>query len=445
MTGVPGAAAVPEALPGAPQRGAPDVPVSAEARRARWAVSTVFFLTGVGVANWSVRIPAVQERLGLGEGQLGLALLGVSAGALTAMPLSGRLVARYGSRPVTAWSIALFALAVALPARAPSLVLLAAALFVMGLTNGLLDVSMNSQAAAVARRYPKPVMSGVHAMYSAGGLAGAAIGGRVAASGIDPAVHLGWIALALVIVAVLASPGMLPAAADAAPDQSGRVRPTRPLLVTGLVAFCCLFGEGAMGNWSAVYLRNVSGAGPGLAAAGFAAFSLCMAGGRAIGDALTTRLGPARLVRGGALLATLGIGAALAFPHPYVVVVGFGAVGAGLAATFPLTLAAASRTPGVVPGTAIAVVSMCGYSGLLAGPPFIGSVASAVTLRGGLALVFVSCLLIVIFARVVRDVPGAGAAGVSPALPHPSSVPASPAASRALPDAGAPEPRRAAT
>jgi MFS family permease len=425
--------------------GAPFV-VTPEARRARWAVSTVFFLTGVGVANWSVRIPAVQERLGLGEGQLGLALLGVSAGALSAMPLSGRLVARYGSRPVTAWSIALFALAVALPARATSLALLAAALFAMGLTNGLLDVSMNSQAAAVARRYPRPVMSGVHAMYSFGGLVGAAMGGRVAASGVDPVVHLGWVALGLVIVACLASPGMLPAAADAAPEQRARVRATRPLLVIGLVAFCCLFGEGAMGNWSAVYLRNVSGAGPGLAAAGFAAFSLCMAAGRAVGDTLTMRLGPARLVRAGASLATLGIGAALVVPHPWVVIVGFGAVGAGLAATFPLTLAAASRTPGVVPGTAIAVVSMCGYSGLLAGPPFIGSVASVITLRGGLALVFVSCVLIVALSRVVRDVPASGVVRDAAVSPSPaSSRPTPQPASTSHPDAAAREPRRAAT
>ena len=378
---------------------------SAEARRARWAVSTVFFLTGVGVANWSVRIPAVQERLGLGEGKLGLALLGVSAGALAAMPLSGRLVAKYGSRPVAWFSIVSFALAVALPARAPSLVLLTAALVAMGLTNGLLDVSMNSQAAAVSRRYRRPIMAGVHAMYSFGGLVGAAMGGRVAALGVDPVRHLTFTAALLAVVACIAAPGMLPAAADAAPERGARVRPTRPLLVTGLVAFCCLFGEGAMGNWSAVYLRNVVGAGPGLAAAGFAAFSLCMAGGRAIGDALTVRLGPARLTRIGAIVATCGIAAAIFVPHPDVVIAGFGAVGAGLAAIFPLTLAAAARTPGVVPGTAIAVVSMCGYSGLLAGPPFIGSVASFITLRGGLALVLVSCVLIVIFARVVRDVP----------------------------------------
>lgn len=413
------------------------VVVTPQARRARWAVSTVFFLTGVGVANWSVRIPAVQERLGLGEGRLGIALLGVSAGALLAMPLSGRLVARYGSRPVTFASIVLFALAVALPARAPSLVLLTAALVTMGLTNGLLDVSMNSQAAAVARRYPRPVMAGVHAMYSSGGLVGAAMGGRIAALGVDPVRHLTWVSIGLAIVACIAAPRMLPASADAAPERAARVRPTRPLLVMGFVAFCCLFGEGAVGNWSAVYLRRIVGAGPGLAAAGFAAFSLCMAAGRFVGDRLTMQLGPARLTRVGAALATLGIGAALLVPQPWVVVAGFGLVGAGLASIFPLTLAAASRTPGVVPGTAIAVVSMCGYSGLLAGPPFIGSVASAVTLRGGLALVLVSCALIVVLARVVRDVPSAGA----PVTPRTS--PLSP--DRAPPDAAAPARPRAAT
>ena len=142
------------------------------------------------------------------------------------------------------------------------------------------------------------------------------------------------------------------------------------------------------------------------------------------------------------MVATCGIGAALAWPHPVVVIVGFGVVGAGLASIFPLTLAAASRTPGVVPGTAIAVASMCGYSGLLAGPPFIGSVSSVITLRGGLGLVLVSCVLIVLLAHVVRDVP-AGGASDAPVTPRSAPPPRGDLRS-AHPDAAAPGPRRAA-
>jgi MFS family permease len=412
MTPPPSAAATLEAVPGMPVT----VPVrrpDADVRLARVAVSVVFFLVGVGTANWAVRIPDVQQRLGLDAGRLGLALLGVSAGALVAMPLSGRLVARFGSRPVTWLSAFAFAAALALPARAPGFAALVAALVALGLTNGLLDVAMNAQAAAVQQRYLQPIMTRVHALYSAGGLVGAAIGGRIASAGVDVAAHLLGAAVAIALVAGVAAPRMLPASADAVPKRPKGARhapPLRTLAPLGLVAFCVLFGEGAMANWSAVYLRDALGAGPGLAAAGFAAFSLTMAACRGLGDTLLTRLGPVRLVRLGGAVATTGMALVLAGPHPAVVVAGFGLVGAGLSSIFPITLAAAARTPDAVPSAAIAVVSMCGYSGLLAGPPLIGAVANGLTLRGGLALVLLSSVVIVPLARVARRA-SAGDAG----------------------------------
>lgn len=372
-----------------------------DTRVARWAVSAVFFLTGAGTANWAVRIPAVQSALGLSDGRLGLALLGVSAGAIVAMPLAGHLVAKHGSRPVT-WVAALaFALALVLPARAPSFVLLVAALVAVGLANGVLDVAMNAQAAAVQQRYAEPIMGRVHAFYSFGGLVGAMIGGRVAAEGIDPSAHLTGVGLAIAVGASVVMLGMLPAHTDAAPDRPSSRGKLRVLLPLGILAFCVLFGEGAMMNWSAVYLRNVMGTGPGMAAAGFAAFSLMMTLGRAVGDTLTLKLGAVRLTRLGGALAMLGVASALASSHWLPVVLGIGAVGAGLSIIFPIVLSAAARTPGLVPGASIAMVSMCGYSGLLAGPPLIGAVANVASLRSGLALVVVTSALVLLLARAV--------------------------------------------
>ena len=373
-------------------------------RVARWAISSVFLLVGVGTANWAVRIPAVQRSLDLSDGQLGLALLGVSAGAIGAMPITGRLVARFGSRPVTWAGTIAFAIALALPPLAPTFGLLVAALVALGLTNGILDVAMNAQAAAVQRSYQQPIMGSVHAFYSFGGLIGAAIGGSIAAAGVGPASHLAGVGVVIALCATAAVTRMLPAHTDAAEHTPFAAGQLRSLLALGVLAFCVLFGEGAMTNWSAVYLRNVIGTGPGLAAAGFASFSLMMATGRAIGDALTSRLGAERLTRIGGAVAGCGVALALAFPQPLPVVIGFGAVGAGLAIIFPITLAAAARTPGVVPGSALAVVSMCGYSGLLAGPPLTGAVANVLTLRGGLALVALACVGVVILSRSVRDV-----------------------------------------
>jgi predicted MFS family arabinose efflux permease len=383
-------------------------PASGSLRVARATVSAVFFLTGAGFANWVVRIPAVQERLGLGAGALGVALLGVAVGALVAMPLTGRAVARRGSRPVTRVSALAFAATLALPPLAPNLALLTLALVALGAANGALDVAMNGQAAAVERQYGRPIMASFHALFSFGGLVGAALGGTVAAHGIGPAAHLAATAVAVCVAAVVVAPGMLPARADATPDAPPFARPTRALLALGVVAFCVLFGEGAMADWSAVYLRDVTGAGPGFAAAGFATFSLMMAAGRSVGDALTIRVGAARLVRAGGTLAALGLVVAVVVANPWAAVVGFGAVGAGLSIVFPSVLAAAGRLPGGAPGAAIAAVSTFGYTGFLAGPPVIGLVGEALTLRAGLAVVIVASVAVAVLAGSLRRSPEVG-------------------------------------
>lgn len=379
--------------------------------RARVAVSGVFFVTGAATANWAVRIPAVQRQLGLGDARLGIALLGVSAGALVAMPFAGRLATRFGSRPVTRAAAIAFALALMLPALASSFAGLTLSLLTLGVANGLLDVAMNAQAAAVQRRHARPIMASVHAMYSFGGLVGAAVGGQVAAHGIEPARHLIGTGIVTGVLGWAFTLALLPASADAAPERASDRVPMRALLALAIVAFCVLFGEGAMMDWSAVYLQGVGGAGPALAAAGFGSFSLMMAIGRAAGDSLTMRLGAERLVRVGAALATLGTILAIVWPQPWPTVVGFGAVGAGLSSIFPTVLAAAARTRGVAAGASIARVAMCGYAGLLAGPPLIGTVATAITLRGGLALVAVAAAAIVGLASAVRADHGGRAAG----------------------------------
>lgn len=370
----------------------------------RFAVSLIFFLTGAGTANWAVRIPAVQERLGLTAGQLGVALVGVSIGAMIAMPLAGRLVASHGSRPVTRAGALAFGAALILPAYAPTFALLMASLVLLGMANGMLDVAMNAQAAAVQQSYGRPIMSRIHALYSFGGLVGAVIGGRIAARHIDPGPHLLGVGLLIACIAGAVAFSMLPATDDAVADSPRLALPTRALATLSLLAFFVLFGEGAMMNWSAVYLRDISSAGPGMAAAGFASFSLAMAFGRAVGDTLNARFGAERVVRGGGALAAVGLLAAVLVTAPWAVVIGFGAVGAGLSSVFPIVLSAAARRPGQVPGAAIAAVSVCGYSGLLAGPPLIGAVATPFNLRAGIGLVAATSVGVVLLASAVRDV-----------------------------------------
>lgn len=356
-------------------------------RPARLAVMAVFLLNGLALGSWFPRIPDVQRSLGLSDGALGVALLGTAVGALVAMPATGWLIARWGSRRVTTASALALCAALPLPALAPSLPLLVPALVLLGAGNGVLDVSMNTQAVAVERRYGRPIMTAFHGLFSTGGLLGATVAGIVAGNGIGPARQLLPTALVLALAALAARRWLLPAGIDAGAGGATFARPTRALAGLGAVAFCVLLAEGAVADWGAVYLRNALATSAGVAAAGYAAFSLAMAAGRFTGDWLTARLGPVAIVRGGGMLVVLGLGAALLVERPAATLVGFACVGAGLASAFPVVLSAAGRDPTLAPGAALAAVSTAGYTGFLAGPPLIGFVAEATSLRAGLAVV----------------------------------------------------------
>ncbi|CAN5178125.1 MFS transporter [soil metagenome] len=370
-------------------------------RAARFAAAAVFFLNGFGFASWVVRIPAVQEKLALSEGPLGIALLGAAVGLLISTPLAGWLVARLGSRPVVGVTSLLVSLVLLPLALAPNLPFLMFANVASGAAAGALDVSMNAQAVAVENGDGRSIMSSFHAAFSFGGLAGAASGGLVASLGVGVLPHLAGAAALSATAAVVAYRPLLPASADAGGAGGGPAfaRPTRGLLGLGVISFCVLLGEGAMADWSAVYLRGTLDTGPGFAAAGYAAFSLTMATGRLVGDRLTARFVPARLVRAGAVVAASGLGLALVIGHPFVALAGFACAGAGFSIVFPTALSAAGRTEGVAAGPAIAAVSSAGYLGFLIGPPAIGFVAEASGLGVALFLVVILSAAIVPLAR----------------------------------------------
>jgi len=377
--------------------------VPRDLRAARLAVLAVFFLNGLMLANWVVRIPAVRESLSLSEGTLGLALLGVAVGALLSMPLVGGLAVRFGSRPVVVATALLLALAVGLPALAPSLPALVAALLLLGAANGALDVSMNAQAVAVEERYGRPIMSSFHAAFSFGGLAGAILGGLVASLGVGAAPHLLGVAVLAVAFALVACRGLLPAGADRGGEGGGPAfaLPTKAVAGLGVISFCVLVGEGAMADWSAIYLDDTLGTGPALAAFGYAAFSLTMAIGRLFGDRLTERFGPVTLVRACGAISTLGLGAGLAVGHPIAALVGFACAGAGFSIVFPLALSAAGRVGTMAPGPALAAVATAGYFGFLVGPPTIGFAAELLSLGGALYLVVILSAATVLLAPAV--------------------------------------------
>ena len=378
-----------------------------EFRRARRAVLAVFALNGFALGGWFVRIPAVQDRLGIGEGLLGVALLGAAVGALLSMTVTGALISRLGSRRVVGATALLLPISLIPLALAPNVVALALALLLVGAANGALDVSMNSHAVAVEDRYGRRIMSSFHAAFSFGALAGSVLGGGVAYLGVEVLPHFLVVFVLATLAAVPAYRALLPSNADAAEGGAPAfARPTRALFGLGVISFCVLLGEGAMSDWSAVYLDNALETGPGFAAAGYAAFSLTMALGRLFGDRLADRFGPTRLVRLCGAVAAVGLGVALAVGDPVFALVGFACAGAGFSVVFPLALSAAGQTDDVATGPALAAVSTAAYTGFLVGPPTIGFVAEVAGLGTALYLVVGLSTAVFLLGGTVRSKSG---------------------------------------
>jgi len=363
-------------------------------RAQRLAVSMLFFLNGAVLASWVPHIPAVKARHGAGDAQLGVVLLAMALGAMIALPLAGWLVGRFGSRPVTRASAVAFCATLPLPVLSPSLPLVALGLAVLGACNGLLDVAMNTQAAAVERRYGRALMSSFHALFSVGGVVGAALAAAALAAGVGDVAHVLIAAVVTLAAAGAALPSLVPSDPDHERPGPVFVRPSGVLLGLGALAFLGLLAEGAMADWSAVYLHDTLAAAPAVAATGFAAFSLAMAAGRFAGDRLVDRFGAGRVVRVSSTVAALGLAAALLLRSPAAGIVGFGLVGLGSANIIPVLFGAAARVPGVEPGRGLAAVATTGYLGFLTGPPLIGVVADAVGLGPGLAVISAACALI---------------------------------------------------
>src|SRR5215210_3243215 len=380
-------------------------------RAARRAVTVIFLLNGALIGSWAARIPAVKERLDLGEAQLGIALGLVALGALVAMPVSGWMSARGGSRRTTRFAVVLFCVVLPLPALAPAYALLLPAALLLGAGNGSLDVAMNAHGVAVEQRHGSPILSSFHAAFSCGALAGAVTGAAAAGAGLDVRWHL-LAAAALGLAAALAAcRDLLPADADHAGEDAGPLlaRPPRGLWAVGAIGFCALVCEGATADWSAVYIREPLAAPPEVAALGFAAFSATMTVGRLVGDRLTSAWGAEALVCRGGLLSAVALIAALAIGDPVAAIAGFALLGFGISTMVPVVFRAAAEVEGVAPGVGIAAASTMGYFGFLVAPPIIGGIAEVTSLPLALGVLVALSLLMAALAPRVRPRPRAAA------------------------------------
>jgi hypothetical protein len=373
---------------------------------ARVATFGVFFVNGAVIGTWVGHIPWVQDRFELSKSTLGLILLAMAIGVIVALPLMGQAIVRLGSVRATRIAGTICALVLPLPLLAPEPWLLPIALVILGAASGSMDVSMNAHGVAVERILHKPVMSSLHAGWSFGGLAGAALVAAAGGLGVDPRVEVlvatGLFLLLLVACLTRLGPGSV---TDEAP--TGFVRPTRSVVVLAMLCLIIMVTEGAMADWGGLYLTRDLGTGTAVAALAFAAFSGGMTAARVFGDWLNHRLGAATLMQGGSALAGLALGAMLLLADPALAICGFFLVGIGVANGVPLVFSAAGHAPGRESGPNIAAVSSMGSIGFLAGPPFIGFFAEATSLPLALSTLCFGLLVVTIAGRRI----GAGAVG----------------------------------
>jgi fucose permease len=408
---------------------------------------------------WMARIPSAKAQVHLSDGTLGIALFGVPVGLVLGAALAERLVDRVGSTTLCRITGVGSCVVAVTPGLADNLPELLAALFGIGVFGGLLDVSQNAQGVRVEARYGRPVMSSMHACYSLGAILGSLGGGALAGANISLLPSLALVgALGAVIDATAgawllpstpraAAPGtglsspspagpapnepsgngsaVVPSAATAATAAAAtaatesaaeRKRVRRLVLALGVLGVCALVTEGSAGDWSAVYLRDNLGASAALAAFGFSAFSAAMTVGRGLGDRLIHRFSVVPVIRICGVLATVGLGTALATGVPAVAMVGLTVFGAGLSVVVPQVFAAGGRADPLHPGSGLAKVVGLGYTGMAAGPAIIGLIADNIGLHLALVIPLALAAWIAVAAPALRT-PAAGDRAADPLRP----------------------------
>ncbi len=370
-------------------------------RSQRWAVAAFFFTAGLCFASWASRIPDIKQHLELNDAGLGAVLVALPAGLMTSLPLAGWLVSRWGSKQVVILASIGYPITLILLGAADHVWQLAAILFIFGLFGNLFNISMNTQAVGVEALYKRPIMASFHGIWSLAGFIGAAIGTLAVSGKLVPLYHFCFIC-ATAIVLLLIAQGYLLQADTGRSSQPIFARPDAAILKLGLIAFGSMVCEGTMFDWSGVYFRKVVMVPEQQTTLGYVAFMSTMAGGRFVGDWLTARLGVKRMLQCSGLIITTGLMIAVLFPALVTATAGFLLVGIGVSSVVPLIYSSAGKSKTMQPGVALAAVSTIGFFGFLLGPPVIGFIAQAASLRVSFSLIACFGLATALLASFIR-------------------------------------------
>ena len=363
-------------------------------KAARRASLLIFLVCGIGLSSWAPMVPFAKVNLGLDDAALGLVLLSLGAGAILTMPFTGFLINKFGSRLVMLVAAIVIAITLPLLLLTSTAVELAIALFVFGASIGSIDVAMNSHAVLVQDRYGRHIMSSFHGMFSLGGLLGSIGLGFLIKMGLSPTIAAVSISTLLILIAGSQYQNLFPKAEEKSVDSFSFSLPRGPVLALGLMCFVFFLAEGALLDWSAVFLQFNRNFEPSMAGLGYAVFSVAMAVMRLTGDKIVHKIGSSKVVLIGALVSAAGYMLAVTVPWQGAALIGFALVGLGAANVVPVFFTAAGNIPNIPASVSLPAVTTLGYMGQLAGPAMIGFIAEASSLP--IALGFVGFLLLIV-------------------------------------------------
>jgi MFS family permease len=358
--------------------------------QARLAVKILFFLNGFVHANYFSRLPRIQDQFTIDNGTIGLVLLAASFGALIAMPFTGWMIVRNGSRKIGLFSSYFYCASVPFIPFAPNLPWLIAIFFFIGIATGMMDVSINAQAVMIEQKWRKPIMTSFHALFSIGMMLGALTGAMFTRFDTSLGTHLVIIGILCLVVVFISRYYLIADAPDEGKAEGPAFRlPNASMVGIGIIAFCCMLGEGAMADWSTNYMENIALSSKAMAPIGLSGFALAMTIGRVFGDSARVKFGDRTLMVACGLIATAGLTLSIVMLNPLAVILGFFIVGIGLSVIVPIAYSVAGSAKGLPPGVGLAMVTTVGYAGFLFGPPIIGFLADLFTLRLALFLVVI--------------------------------------------------------
>jgi MFS family permease len=372
----------------------------------RVAVSTIFFMHGLCFASWASRIPSIQEKLNLSSAALGTILFALPVGFFVSLPFAGWLVGILKSKRVVILSAVLYSISLLSIGAASSTLMLFACLFSFGFFANLLNIAINTQAVAVEGLYQKKIMASFHGLWSLAGFVGAALGTWMMSHAIAPLQHYIVIAMVFIVMNIVCAFYLLNKDETSGEKRPLFAMPDKALLSLGIIAFCSMMVEGAMFDWSGLYFIQVVKVKPEYTGLGYTIFMVAMAGMRFLADGFSDKFGLKRILQVSGLLTTTGLVVAVLLPRIIPSTLGFFLIGVGVSSVVPMVYSAAGRSKSLSPGTALTAVSSMGFIGLLIGPPIIGFIAEATSLRISFLAISIMSVAVLVFASMMRGSAG---------------------------------------